>query len=147
MAGNTTTKKSESAAFACPPTLAIFPAIPLRVNFHPNSFSENEDVNVNISRTTVVPSAELLEAKVVSMDPWENAVQQDEVPVVVGYEDEDDEDEEYEEDEEEDDLDEDEDEEDENDEELDDDGLDYDWEEVDEEEDDDEEYEEDEEDE
>ena len=72
---------------------------------------------MNISFTTVVLSAELLEEKVVPMGPCENVGQSDEVPVVVGHAD--DEDEEDEEDEEDvDDLDEDEDQEDEDDEEL-----------------------------
>ena len=54
---------------------------------------------MNISLTTVVLSAELLEEKVVSMGPCENAGQPDEVPVMVGYaDDEDEEDEEEEED-------------------------------------------------
>jgi hypothetical protein len=92
---------------------------------------------VNISLSSVVPSTELLDEKVVPMGQCRNAGQPDGVPIVLAYAD--DEDEENEEDM--DDLDEDEDEED--DEILDDDGLDYDWEEVvdddDEEEDDDDE--------
>ena len=46
---------------------------------------------MNISLTTVVLSAELLEEKVVPMGPCENAGQPDEVPVVVGYADDEDE--------------------------------------------------------
>ena len=76
---------------------------------------------MNISLTTAVLSAELLEEKVVPMGQCEKAGQPDEVPIVVGYADDDDE--EDEEDKEDvDDLDEDE--------ELDDEGLDYNWEEV-----------------
>jgi hypothetical protein len=95
----------------------------------PDSFSENEETNVNISLATAVLSAELLEEKAVPVGPCKNVGQPDEVPVVVGQAD--DEDEDGEEDEEDvDDLDEDEDQEDEDDEEPDDEGLDYDWEEV-----------------
>ena len=128
-------------------TLAIFPAIPLQVNLiNPKSFSETEEANVSISLTTVVRSAKRLEEKVVPMGPRENAGQPDEVPVVVGYAD--DEDEEDEDDEEDvDDLDEDEDQEDEDDEELDDEDLDDDWDEVDDEEDEDDDDEEEDEDE
>jgi segregation and condensation protein B len=87
-----------------------------------DSLSENEEANVNISFNTVVPPAELLEEQV--------------VPVMVGYAD--DEDEEKDEDAEDvDDLDDDEDDDD-----LDDAELDYDWEEVGEEEDDEEDKEE-----
>jgi hypothetical protein len=74
---------------------------------------------VNLSPTTVVLSAELLEERGVPLGPCENAGQPDHVPVVVGHADDD---------EEEDDLDEDED-----DEELDDDDLDDDWDEDDDE--------------
>jgi hypothetical protein len=71
---------------------------------------------VNLSPTTVVLSAELLEERLVPLGPCENAGQPDHVPVVVGHTDD--------EDDEDDDLDEDEDE---DDEELDDDDLDEDW--------------------
>ena len=95
---------------------------------------------MNISPTTGIPSAKLLEEKAVPMGQCENAGQPDEPPIVVGHAD--DEDEEDEEDKEDvDDLDEDEDEE------LDDEGLDYDWEEVGDEDDDEEDEEEEEEDE
>lgn len=97
-------------------TLAVFPVIPL-VPDKPDSFSENEEANVNISLTT----AELLEKKSVPSG------QPDDVPVVVGYADdgEDEENDDDGEDEEDlDDLDDDED-------------LDHDWEEVGDEEDDD----------
>ncbi len=101
-------------------TLAIFQAMLLQVNL---SFSENEEANVNISLTTVVLSAELLEEKI--------------GPIVVGYADEEDVDDADEDQENEDDLDEDE--EDEDDEELDEEGLDYEWEEVEDEDEEDEE--------
>ena len=78
---------------------------------------------MNITVTSAVLSAKLLEEKVVPMGQCEKAGQPDDVPVVVGYaDDEDEEDEENKEDV--DDLDEDENEE------LDDEGLDYNWEEV-----------------
>jgi hypothetical protein len=78
----------------------------------PDSYSENEEANVNIFLTTVVPPAELLEEKGVLMD--KDASQPDEV----GYADDEDE-------EDVDDLDADEDQDDEDDEDLD-----YDLEEV-----------------
>jgi segregation and condensation protein B len=91
----------------------------------PDRFSENEEAKVNISLATVIVSAELLGEQLVPMGPCESADRPDEVPVVIGYADD-----EGEEDEEDvDDLDEDEDEE-EDDEEEDDEDLDYDWEEV-----------------
>jgi hypothetical protein len=92
---------------------------------------------VSISVTTIPMSADL--TIMVPMDPCENIGHADEVPVVVGTANEQDEEDE------EDDLDEDEDQDDEGDEELDGDDADYDWKEVsdddeeDEEEDDDEE--------
>jgi hypothetical protein len=104
-----------------------------------DSFSENEDANMNSSITTVVPSARLLEEQAIPMDRRENASQADEIPIVAGNAD--DEDEEDEEDA--DDFDDDEDQEDEDEEELDDEGLDYDWKEVADDEEDDEEDEED----
>jgi len=64
-------------------TLAIFPAIPLQVRS--DNFSKDEEANVNISLSTVVPSTELLEERVVPMG------QRDGVPVVVGYADDEDE--------------------------------------------------------
>jgi hypothetical protein len=79
--------------------------------------SRNEESNVNISLSTVVLSAELLEKEVVPMG------QSDGVPVVVGYDDDEDEEDE------EDDLDDDEDDE-EDDEELDGEDLDHEWKEV-----------------
>lgn len=88
---------------------------------HPDSFLENEEANVNISLTAVVLSVELLEEKVIPMGPCENGGQPDEIPVVVGHADDEDE-----EDEDEEDLDEDLDEDDEEDEEE----LDDEWEEV-----------------
>jgi hypothetical protein len=81
---------------------------------------------VNISPTTVVLSAELLEERLVPLGPYENAGQPDHVPIVVGQADDEDEEDE------EDDLDEDEDEE------LDDDDFDDDWDEDDEEDEEDE---------
>ena len=91
-------------------TLAIFPAIPLQVRS--DNFSKDEEANVNISLSTVVPSTELLEERAVPMG------QPDGVPVVVGYADDEDEEDEDEVD----DLDDDEDEEDD----LDDDDDDFD---------------------
>ena len=89
-------------------TLAIFPAIPLQETLiNPIVSPKTKEANVNISHTTAVLSAELLEEKVGPMAPGENAGQSDEVPAVVGHaDDEDEDDEENEEDE--DDLDEDE---------------------------------------
>jgi hypothetical protein len=98
-------------------TLAIFPAMPLQVNL---SFFEDEEANVNLSLTTVVLSADLLEENVVPMG--ENAGQPDEVGYAADEDEEDEEDV--------DDLDEDDDQEDEDEEELDDEDLDYEWEEV-----------------
>jgi hypothetical protein len=86
-----------------------------------------EEPNVSISLTTIVLQAKLLEEEVVPMCPCEDAGPLDDLPVVLGYAD--DEDEEDEEDDV-DDLDEDEDQEGEDDEELDEEGLGYEWEEV-----------------
>jgi hypothetical protein len=63
---------------------------------------------VSISFATTVLSTKLLEEKVVSMGPHENALQPNEVPVLVGYaDDKDEEDEEDEEDDEDEGLDDD----------------------------------------
>jgi ribonuclease E len=97
-------------------------------------FSVNEEAIVSIFPTVDVLFAELLEEQVVPMILCENAGQPDDVPVVVGYADEDEEDEDEEEDL--DDLDDDEDEE------EDDEDLDFDWEEVGDEDDDEEDKEE-----
>lgn len=96
---------------------------------------------MNMSHTTAVLSAELLEEKEVPLGVCENAGQPDGFPVVVGYADDEDEEDEEEEDEDLDDLDEDED-----DEELDDEELDDDWKEVDDDDDEDEDEQEEEED-
>jgi hypothetical protein len=87
---------------------------------------------VNLSPTTVVLSAELLEERVVPLGPCETAGQPDEVPVVVGHADDEDEDDE------EDDLDENENDGELDDDDLDDDDFDDDWDEDDEEDEDEE---------
>jgi hypothetical protein len=123
-------------------------AFALQVNLidQSDSVSENEESNMNISLTTAALSVKLLEENLVPTGPCEDEGHLDEVPVVVGYaddedyedvddldedEDQEDEDDEGLDDEDDEDIDDfDEGEDQEEDEGLDDDGLDYDWEEV-----------------